>query len=403
MAVSMNWFDKLTRTFSSSELDEQFLEPAFLYHDKHLPTLWLLGKTGAGKSTLVQSITGNSDAEIGLGFKPCTQTSEKFGFPTQKPVLQFLDTRGLGEAGYDASEDIKFCGRHGHALIIVMKVGDTQQQEVLHAISQIKSSQKFKNFLLVHTATHGVSDLHERNRLVNYNLQQVQDAIGCELPAVTVDFKMPDGGMFGMEELIHELSEMLPVVSVLLKTQQSNDEEVKKFNELQAQVIRYSGVAGVSDLVPGIGLVAVPGIQWKMLREVAESYNTKWDKETFAELIGALGAGIGVRYTLKFGTRQAVKFLPAWGQTVGAASAAVMSFCTTYAIGRVACKYLHHKNHQEEVSDDELRALFHSAFDSVRTVTHQEMGVSAEASETTMQQDSADVETDSAGENRGGE
>ena len=183
----------------------------------------------------------------------------------------------------------------------------------------------------------------------------------------------------------------------------SENEEVKKFNELQAQVIRYSGVAGVSDLVPGIGLVAVPGIQWKMLREVAESYNTKWDKETFAELIGALGAGIGVRYTLKFGTRQAVKFLPAWGQTVGAASAAVMSFCTTYAIGRVACKYLHHKNHQEEVTDDELRALFHSAFDSVRTVTHHEMGVGAEASGTTTQQDSADVENDSASENRGGE
>ncbi|MDA7875102.1 hypothetical protein N9B17_07995, partial [Rhodopirellula sp.] len=159
----------------------------------------------------------------------------------------------------------------------------------------------------------------------------------------------------------------------LLKKKQCNDEEVKQFQALQAQVIWYSGVAGVSDIVPGIGLVAVPGIQWKMLSDLARSYDMNWNKSALAELLGALGAGIGVRYSMKFGTRQVVKFLPAWGQTVGAASAAVMSFCTTYAIGRVACKYMHHKNHNEHVSDEELRALFYSAFASVKTLATQEL------------------------------
>jgi len=68
-----------------------------------------------------------------------------------------------------------------------------------------------------------------------------------------------------------------------------------------------------------------------------------------------------------------VKFLPGWGQTVGAASAAVMSFCTTYAIGRVACKYMYHKNRNEDVSNEELRDLFYSAFDSVKAVAGQEV------------------------------
>ena len=399
----MSLFEKVSRVFQASDGKEQTLSPAFQYHDSHLPTLWLLGKTGAGKSTLVQSITGNTQAEIGKGFQPCTQTSTKFGFPMVKPVLQFLDTRGLGESGYDATEDIEVCTRQGHALILVMKLGDTEQRDVLRAIRQIKSSQEITNFLLVHTASQSVSDLQERQRLVKYNCAQVHEILGREVPSVLVDFKLPEGGVHGMEDLVDALSEMLPIISILLKKQQCSDQEVSKFQELQTQVLWYSGVAGVSDIVPGIGLVAVPGIQWKMLRDMADSYNMNWNKAALAELLGALGAGIGVRYSMKFGTRQVVKFLPAWGQTLGAASAAVMSFCTTYAIGRVACKYMYHKHHEEEVSDEELRALFHSAFDSVKTFASQELAGSGDPAdrvnhETVVVAGASEVETSERGE-----
>ena len=227
--------------------------------------------------------------------------------------------------------------------------------------------------------------------------------LGREVPSVLVDFKLPGGGVDGMEDLVHALSAMLPIISVLLKKQQCSDEEVRKFQELQTQVLWYSGVAGVSDIVPGIGLVAVPGIQWKMLRDMADSYNMNWNKAALAELLGALGAGIGVRYSMKFGTRQVVKFLPAWGQTLGAASAAVMSFCTTYAIGRVACKYMYHKNHEEDVSDEELRVLFHSAFDSVKTLARQELTGSGDSAdrfnhETVVVAGASEVETSERGE-----
>ena len=369
----MGLFEKVSRVFQSGEMKEQLLSPVFQYHDTHLPTLWLLGKTGAGKSTLVQSITGNTNAEIGKGFRPCTESSMQFGFPEMKPVLQFLDTRGLGESGYDAAEDIELCTRQGHALIIVMKLGDTEQSDVLQAIQQIRSSQKISNYLLVHTASHLVPEIHERERLVQYNYEQIKRTLGSEVSSVVVDFKLPNGGMDGLENLLNALTEMLPIVSVLLKKKQCNDEEVKQFQTLQTRLIWYSGVAGVSDIVPGVGLVAVPGIQWKMLSDLARSYDMSWNNSALAELLGALGAGIGVRYSMKFGTRQVVKFLPAWGQTVGAASAAVMSFCTTYAVGRVACKYMHHKNHNEHVSDEELRALFYSAFASVKTLATQEL------------------------------
>ena len=376
-SLNMSLFEKVRQVYRSSDEKENLLSQASLYHDSHLPTLWLLGKTGAGKSTLVQSITGNSQAEIGKGFRPCTRTARQFAFPESKPILQFVDTRGLSESGYDATEDIKICTKRGHALIIVMKMGDTEQGDVLRAIRQIKSSQQINNYLLVHTAFHSVQNLQERERLARYNCGQVEEILGSEITSVAVDFKLPVGGTDGLEKLVSALSEMLPIVAVALRKRQCSDEEVKKFQQLQTKVLWYSGVSGVSDIVPGIGLVAVPGIQWKMLTDLAESYGTNWNKSALAELLGALGAGIGVRYSIKFGTRQVVKFLPGWGQTVGAASAAVMSFCTTYAIGRVACKYMYHKHRDEDVSNEELRDLFYSAFDSVKAVAGQEVaGVS---------------------------
>jgi len=376
-SLNMSLFEKVRQVYRSSDEKENLLTQVSLYHDSHLPTLWLLGKTGAGKSTLVQSITGNSQAEIGKGFRPCTRTARQFAFPESKPILQFVDTRGLSESGYDATEDIKICTKRGHALIIVMKMGDTEQGDVLRAIRQIKSSQQINNYLLVHTAFHSVQNLQERERLARYNCGQVEEILGSEITSVAVDFKLPVGGTDGVEKLVSALSEMLPIVAVALRKRQCSDEEVKKFQQLQTKVLWYSGVSGVSDIVPGIGLVAVPGIQWKMLTDLAESYDSKWNKSALAELLGALGAGIGVRYSMKFGTRQVVKFLPGWGQTVGAASAAVMSFCTTYAIGRVACKYMYHKHRDEDVSNEELRDLFYSAFDSVKAVAGQEVaGVS---------------------------
>ncbi len=67
----------------------------------------MLGKTGAGKSSLIQSITGLSSIEVGNGFSPCTKTSESYDFPAEQPLIKFIDTRGLGEAHYDPSDDIE--------------------------------------------------------------------------------------------------------------------------------------------------------------------------------------------------------------------------------------------------------------------------------------------------------
>src|SRR5690606_29887892 len=59
------------------------------------PVVWLLGKVQSGKTSIVRAITGHPDAEIGLGFKPCTPTARIFDCPSDVPGIRFLDSSGL--------------------------------------------------------------------------------------------------------------------------------------------------------------------------------------------------------------------------------------------------------------------------------------------------------------------
>src|SRR5215475_2914743 len=100
------------------------------------PVVWLLGKTGAGKTAIVAALTGDPRAEIGEGFKPCTQTAAFYDVPAEVPLLRFLDTRGLGETDYDPANDIAWCEGQSHLLLTVMQVADPAQQTVLRVVRQ---------------------------------------------------------------------------------------------------------------------------------------------------------------------------------------------------------------------------------------------------------------------------
>jgi hypothetical protein len=86
------------------------------------PVIWLLGKTGAGKTAIVAALTGDTRAEVGLGFEPCTRSAAFYDVPPEAPLLRFLDTRGLGEAGYDPASDISWCEEQSHLSTGVLNV-----------------------------------------------------------------------------------------------------------------------------------------------------------------------------------------------------------------------------------------------------------------------------------------
>ncbi len=355
----MTAFFKQVFDYINPDKNEE-IQKASKQWSEQLPTLWLLGKTGAGKSSLIQAFTGDTAIEIGNGFSPCTKTAEKYDYPQEKPIMRFLDTRGLSEADYDPAEDIKTFEKSSHALLLVMKAEEPEQSDLVHSIKKIRETGAIKHLLVVHTGIFSV-DAKERDQAINHNQHQVEEAWGEKIDSVSVDLSVDDRSLSGINNLIDKTSKILPLLNAFMDEGSHTSREEENFNLLRTEIIWYSGSAGASDLLPGVGIVSVPAIQGKMLHSLANQYGITWNKQIFMEFMGILGTSFAVKYSARFAIREAVKFIPVYGQTVGAGAAAVISSASTYALGRVACKYLYHKSRGETVSTHELQNLYKDA------------------------------------------
>jgi uncharacterized protein (DUF697 family)/predicted GTPase len=365
----MHSFFKQVFTFINPDENDKIIKASEKWEEQ-LPTLWLLGKTGAGKSTLVQVITGDTKIKIGNGFRSCTRTASSYDYPQQNSILRFLDTRGLSEDNYNPTEDIEACQHKSHALVVVMKVDDVEQSDVVNAIKDIKKIGGIQHILIVHSNISSVSQ-RDREQSIYHNQHKIEEAWGEKINSVQVDFT-DDKKMIGLEEFKNAILEILPMINAIIYDDEHISREEANFNELRTQIVWYAGSAGVSDLVPGVGIVSVPAIQGKMLHSLANQYGIEWNKQIFMEFMGVLGTGFALKYSTRFAIREAVKFIPIYGQSVGAGAAAVVSAASTYAIGRVACKYLYHKSRGETVSKKEMKELYKNALNKGKEVAQNE-------------------------------
>ena len=362
-------FNRIKKFINPSKKPE--LAQAHELQHKHLPTLWLLGKTGAGKSSLIQAVTGLTSVEVGNGFASCTKTALVYDFPQHKAVVRFLDTRGLGEADYDPADDLAEIGASSNAVIVVMKADEPEQSAVISALKKIKKNKQIKHLLLIHTAVL-LTNERDSKRLIAFNEQQVKDVWKREFNAVSVDFECEDGSVYNEHILIAELTNILPILSLIVDDNENSSIESSNFYKVQKEVLWYCASAAASDLIPAVGLVSVPAIQAKMLHSLATQYEVEWNKRTFSELIASLGSSFALQYSAKLGARQLVKLIPIYGQTVGSVTAASMSFATTYGLGRVACYYFYHKNKGESISTEKMQDLYKNAFKKGKTAARYE-------------------------------
>ena len=93
------------------------------------PVVWLLGKVQSGKTSIIRALTQASDAEIGSGFRACTQDGARVRLSRARRRSSASSIRaGLGEVAYDPAEDIAFCEGRSHLILAVVKALDLEQQ-----------------------------------------------------------------------------------------------------------------------------------------------------------------------------------------------------------------------------------------------------------------------------------
>lgn len=322
--------------------------------DLPLPTLWLLGKTGAGKSSLVRALTGM--AEIGSGFAPCTRTAQVFDFPADRPVLRFLDTRGLGEAGYDPAEDLAAAEQGSHAIMLVARLDDPVQGPVTETLQAVRARRPRIPVLAVHTGADLVPDPGAQARARARVQGAFETAAGGPVPSVTVAFA--PGQPEAPDDLRQAIATLLPEVALLMLRERDWSEEAQRFAALRPMVLWYCGAAAASDAAPVVGAVSVPLLQGAMLHALAARYGVEWTPARIGLFASALGVGAVAHLAAAHLFRQGAKLVPVYGQTLGAVSAATASFAATYALGRAGAAWLYRTSRGEVLDSADLRHIY---------------------------------------------
>ncbi|GAB5413704.1 MAG: GTPase domain-containing protein [Congregibacter sp.] len=335
-----------------------------------LPTLWMLGKTGAGKSSLIQKISGSTSVELGNGVRPCTRSTQAIDFPSEAPVVRFLDTRGIGEAGYDVQEELATLHDLSQALVIVAKLGDPAQQSiarVVHKIQTLTRNRDARTACVIHTHADELSS-RDRQRCLRFNQELFESAWGGRMPHCCVDLADPhEPDAPGSSTLRELLLRLLPMTIEAFDAMYQRQLEAAAFREIKPEISRFAAAAAASDTVPLLGLLTVPSLQGKMMHRIAQHCGISWSRGLVAEFTGVLGSAIAVKYALHLGGRQAAKLIPVWGQTAGAALSATTSYAATFALGRASFRYLFSKAHETEPRPTEIRSAYYDALRAIGT------------------------------------
>lgn len=351
------------------------------------PVVWLLGKAGAGKTALVSALTGDPRATVGEGFVPCTRTAAFFDLPPEAPLLRFLDTRGLGEADYDASADIAWCEQQSHLVLVAMQVADPNQEAVIDALRLARHRHPDWPVVVAQTGLHrlyppGAQHLEpypfsggrddELNGAIPHGLRQglafqrrMFDGLRGTAPRfVVVDFTMPEDGYaqqyYGLEALLQAIEIAAPAAFEALHLAKTDDEIDQIRARARRTIYGYGAASAGAGAVP-IPLVGVGGLAGAlalMLRTLASAYGVAWTPRAFGQFSGIIGGGTLAWWIIRYGFRELLKLIPILGPATAGMLNAAAAFAVTVGVGEAACVWLGYRRLGLLAPNEEVRRAF---------------------------------------------
>lgn len=319
-----------------------------------LPVFWLFGKTGSGKTSIVKYLTGAERAEIGGGYRPQTQCSQQYDFPSaDAPLVRFLDTRGLGETRYDPAEDIQQFASSAHVVIVTVRAMDHALAEIVEPLRAIRKAAPLRPVLLALTCLHEAYPGQQHPQpdpfgpasLLDSLLPDLQRSLAAQQErfaglvdaVVPVDLTRPEDGFdeleFGGDRLKTALLAMLPAAfRQTLLTLHDSMKSLKDLNDRRAlpHVIGHSMLAASAAAVPlpWVDIPVVTAIQSHLVYRLAGIYGQPLNVRTLLEMAGPIGGRLLARQVV----RGTLKFIP----FLGVAANAALAYAYTYGLGK-AC------------------------------------------------------------------
>ncbi len=319
----------------------------------------LLGKPQAGKSSLVRGLTGVSAEIVGQGFRPHTQHTERYAYPSSDlPLLIFTDTVGLGDVSQDTQSiiqelvgDWKQETRRAKVLILTVKINDFATETLRHIAQQLRYSYPDIPCLLVVTCLHEVYPVGTANHPayppdyeeVNRAFAAIEQAFAklCDR-AVLIDFTLEEDGyipvFYGLEALSNSLADLLPEAEARAIYQLLDRGVGKQLGSLYRDVGRryilaFSVMAATIAAVP-LPLATMPALttlQVSMVGLLGKLYGQTLTPSQAGGVVSAIAGG----FLAQAVGRELIKFLPGFGSVIAASWAAAY----TWALGEGACVY----------------------------------------------------------------
>ncbi|KPQ40346.1 MAG: hypothetical protein HLUCCO16_03570 [Phormidium sp. OSCR] len=348
----------VTKLFSVS--DEQLAEILARVREE-LPTTeaLLLGKPQAGKSSIVRGLTGVSAEIIGQGFRPHTQNTQRYAYPSEElPLLVFTDTVGLGDTRRDTQElvselldELDVETRRARILILTVRITDFATDTLQDIVRQLRQQHPEIPCLLAITCLHelypsSVVD-HPEYPPEFEEVQRVSRALQGSFASwydgvVWLDFTLEDDGFtpvfYGLEALRDAIAELLPQAEARAIHELLAEGTTQELGDLYRDVGRryilaFSVMAATLAAVP-LPFATMPvltALQVSLVGVIGRLYGQTLSPSQAGGVVSAIAGG----FLAQLVGRELIKFIPGLGSALAASWAAAY----TWALGEGACVY----------------------------------------------------------------
>lgn len=319
----------------------------------------LIGKPQAGKSSIVRGLTGVTKEIVGQGFRPYTQYTERYAYPSEElPLLIFTDTVGLGDVAKNTEEiitelttQLDMETKRARILILTIKINDFATDSLKNIAENLKKKYPQIPCLLVVTSLHELYPTLENNH-PEYppNFPEIERAFneikntftGLFDQAILIDFTLEEDGFnpvfYGLENLRDSLIELLPSAEAKtihkLLDETVNDELGNLYKDVARRyIIAFSVMAATLAAVP-LPFATMPvltALEVTMVGVLGRLYGQTINPNQAGGIISAIAGG----FLAQMIGRELIKFIPAFGSVVAASWAAAY----TWALGEGACAY----------------------------------------------------------------
>lgn len=309
--------------------------------------IMMIGKTGVGKSTLINNLFITKEAETGIG-RPVTQKIQKFkkeGFP-----LAIYDTPGLELGGENATsnllKDVNSIIKKGinsgdpnnsiHCILYCISATSHRfEEQEINFIKRFLDENKDNFVPIILVITKAISD-EDVSELVKC-IKKENLGINHIVPVLAEDYKIREGFVipaYGMENLAEHIYEVLDkdTQNTFVVIQKANIR--LKINKAHGVVVAASAAAAATGAIPipvADCAVLIPE-QAAMLASITSIFGLPIQKSTIITIVSAT---IGTAGTTIAGKNlvSLIKLIPGAGTIAGGVISGGVAAALTAALG----------------------------------------------------------------------